>query len=70
VKPKDRLFIFLSIVLMILFAASVLENISSFVIRRSSFEEPVQTENIGGILTRLEEAGLRPREAKYYEVIE
>jgi len=66
-KTKDGLFIFLSIVLMILFAASVLENASSSVVRRPSFEEPVQTENMSETLTRLEDAGLRPREAKYYE---
>ncbi len=61
-KPKDRLFIFLSIVLMILFAASVLENLffsTKFIPSKveGSFEEPVQTENMSGILTRLEEAG-------------
>jgi len=76
---KDRLFIFLAAVLIILFAVSVLESISFF---STSLEEDQSTllfeqapkgrvENITNeILTHLEKAGLEPKEAEYYKIIE
>lgn len=68
-KIKDSLFIFLTVVLMILFAASILENIS---ISRPAVDKipavQFQQKSASEILARLEEAGLKPREAKYYKV--
>ena len=88
-RKKDKLFIFLSMVLVMLFIASILENLflstsdsfHSNVARRISpdrlgillFERPrpkvggVENDIDNKILTSLEKAGLRPREAKYYE---
>ena len=72
---KDKFFIFVSAVLIVLFAVSVLENMS-FV--STSFEEDAgklivragPPESVESTLTRLEEAGLEPREAKYFKVID
>ncbi len=65
---KDKLFIFLSIILVTLFAIRISENISSNPLFERSLNRPVEVKsNTDEILIRLEEAGLEPREAKYYE---
>jgi len=74
---KDRLFIFVSAVLIVLFAAVLLENANLFFHSsgRDNIEQPsqLQTETdkrTDKILSRLEEAGLKPQEARYYKVID
>ena len=77
-KIRDRLFLFISVVLILLFAIRVLKNIQElprfdlgfFQIQKKAEEktkvQPRQLE----ILTGLEQEGLEPQEAKYYEVID
>jgi hypothetical protein len=67
-RSKDRLFIFLSIVLIILFIARVLENMSiSTLFGRKPRS---RAEDISGVLIKLEEANLEPQEARFYRVID
>ncbi|MEE8317592.1 MAG: hypothetical protein V3S13_01625 [Candidatus Omnitrophota bacterium] len=66
-RSKDRLFIFLSIVLIILFIASLLEQMSISTLSGRRLRP--QAEDISGILIKLEEANIEPQEAKYYRVI-
>lgn len=69
---KDKLFIFLTIILLILFAVRIASNIPREDIKETPekeiakimHEDDALTRNI---LTRLENAGLEPREAKYYK---
>ena len=73
---KDRLFIFITIILVVLFVASVLENIlfSTSLEEYSGtilFERAKRVENdTSGILIELEQTGLQPREADYYQVVD
>lgn len=67
---KDKLFIFLTATLLLLFAASILGNIffstkfiPSEIKALKEYKDPSSD-----ILTRLEKAGLEPREASYYQV--
>lgn len=66
---KDKIFIFFSAVLVILFVASVLEKTS--LIQRKDVS---QVENIikdtSKALNRLKEKNLIPQEAEYYKVID
>jgi len=66
-RSKDRLFIFLSIVLIILFIASLLEQMSISTSSERSIRP--QAEDISGVLIKLEEANLEPQEARFYRVI-
>lgn len=77
IKMKDRLFIFLTIVLLILFAVNVLENASFFLTSLEEDRNAVLFErapkgraenSTAEIISRLEQAGLEPREAKYYRI--
>lgn len=83
---KDRIFLFISVVLIILFVAGIVENILLLSLPSLSgkgnseqasldagmVEKPLQLQPKlkDDILTRLEEAGLEPREARYYRVID
>ncbi len=68
-KAKDSIFIILTIALLILFGIVISENLESVSFQRK--EEKVENvKNSSGILSRLEELGLAPREAKYYRVTE
>ncbi|MFC1624436.1 hypothetical protein ACFL28_03910 [Candidatus Omnitrophota bacterium] len=73
-KIKDGLFIFVAAVLLILFAAQIFSNLKASDLDMDtkvlSRQEIPQEEDITGILARVEGAGLKPQEAKYYEVIE
>ncbi len=71
-KSVDRLFIFVAAVLVFLFALTVFQNTSKVytLVNDKSVNLPKGPEpkaEIPEILTRLEEAGLEPREASYYE---
>ena len=75
-KAKDVLFIFLTVVLIALFMAEIFSNLPvsdpgkpAGIRPQQDSASNVQVEDITGILTRLEEAGLKPVEAKYYKVI-
>ena len=67
---KDRPFIFIIVLLIILFAANVLENI--FLERGSKFIFSTSSKNkfAAEILTTLDKLGLEPHEAEYYKVID
>lgn len=75
---KDKVFIFLTIVLIILFAVTVLENIVALqcldIVKHAEVRplenDSSQDKNISEIVTRLEEVGLEPREAEYYKVVD
>jgi len=71
---KDRIFIFISVVLIILFAISALENVDFFSTRSKDIvraKPPEAAEpRTSKILTMLEERGLEPRKARYYKVID
>ncbi|MFC1667295.1 hypothetical protein ACFL0P_05490 [Candidatus Omnitrophota bacterium] len=72
---RDRLFIFLTCVLMLLFLASVAENIFSHLESPEQYKEAVVGSGKPGrmlkeLLIGIEEAGLKPYEAKYYKVID
>ncbi|NQT75450.1 MAG: hypothetical protein HQ566_02885 [Candidatus Omnitrophica bacterium] len=71
-KTSDRLFIFVAAVLVFLFAFTVFQNTSKVYppprIKNVNLPKvPEPKAEIPEILTRLEEAGLEPREARYYE---
>lgn len=76
-KAKDSIFIILTIVLLGLFGITISENLKSLSFDATVTEPRLQKEKkiedidgVSRILTRLEEIGLKPREAKYYRVIE
>lgn len=67
---KDKLFIFIIIVLLALFAVSILENIPQ---GRGHLSVPYPErpeDKTLAILTTLEQAGLKPQEANYYQVMD
>ena len=65
---KDKLFICIAIILVVLFTASVLQNIQ---LCRARLNAPykVGSVDMDKTLTRLEQTGLQPREADYYQVM-
>lgn len=66
---KDRIFIFLTVVLLILFAARIFSNIEGQIEQEEDGLGIQPEEDISGVLTMLDEAGLEPREAEYYKII-
>jgi len=58
---KDRLFLLITIALLALFAVSMLENIPL---------NKKESVDVSGIMTRLEDRGLEPKEADYYQVMD
>jgi len=70
-NARDRLFIFVSAVLVFLFALTVLQNkmLYTFVNDKSvkHLAGPEAEDSSAEILATLKEAGLEPREARYYE---
>lgn len=72
-KTKDRLFIFLAAVLIILFAVEIFLNLSrpnlDDFLRLNLVHQADRTkQDTDKILIRLEQAGLEPKEAEYYMV--
>ncbi|MDP6685363.1 MAG: hypothetical protein QGI05_00250 [Candidatus Omnitrophota bacterium] len=68
---KDKIIILLTVVLLLLFTARVLENIAPSEDRgtqSSVVYGPSQEERSRDILLDLEEVGLEPREANYYKI--
>ena len=67
---KDRLFIFIAAVLLMMFAIEIFSNLTGGKsIDRPPAEALLKGENIDEILARLQKAGLQPQEAKYYKII-
>ena len=66
---KDRVFIFIAIALIVLFAASILENVSMLPRPNLARHTEIQSRQVKDLI-RLEQAGLEPQEAKYYRVID
>lgn len=67
-QKKDKLFILLAGLLTTLFVCEIYLNISKEILDRSGGTSSPSV-NISKVLNRLKEAGLEPREAKYYKVI-
>ena len=70
---KDKLFILVTIILLILFAVSVLENMF-FSTSLEEYSDTILFERVENdaseILIELKQAGLEPREAEYYQVMD
>lgn len=74
-KSGDRFFIFLALVLVLLFAARVLENICLRPGLSGQYKDAVEgperpARALAGLLAGIERAGLSPREAMHYKAID
>ncbi|MBU3911458.1 MAG: hypothetical protein KKD90_02610 [Candidatus Omnitrophica bacterium] len=68
-QKRDRLFIVLAGLLTILFAYEIYMNISREIFNRPAEISSPQID-VSEVLNKLKEAGLEPKEAKYYKVID
>lgn len=67
-QKRDRFFVFLVVLLTILFAYEIYMNICGEVFDRPEILSPET--GVDEILNKLKEAGLEPKEARYYKVID